>query len=164
MINLNGINGTNGNHGPEVRIIKRYQNRKLYDTLQSRYITLDELAKIIRLGIDIKVLDNKSHSDITYQTMLQLIFEMERKAEGMENVTQTMRVIRFADGLLSSYLTWLESSLDITAHEKELRPRIHRPTWSEQQPANEAENTAVNAQMNQTPNQTLEQQGSANSL
>ena len=52
----------------DVRIIKRYQNRKLYDTHQSCYVTLEEIAQIIREGNEIKVIDNKTKNDITTQT------------------------------------------------------------------------------------------------
>ena len=49
----------------EVKVIKRYQNRKLYDTNQSCYVTLDEIAQMIRNGDDLQVIDNKTKADIT---------------------------------------------------------------------------------------------------
>ena len=52
----------------DVRTIKRYQNRKLYDTFQSCYVTLEEIAQIIREGNEIQVIDNKTKNDITYMT------------------------------------------------------------------------------------------------
>ena len=61
----------------EVRIIKRYQNRKLYDTHQSCYVTLEEIAQIIREGHEIQVIDNKTKNDITYMTQIQLLFHQE---------------------------------------------------------------------------------------
>ena len=48
----------------KTKIIKRYQNRKLYDTQQSCYVTLDDIAKMIRLNEDVVVIDNKSKIDI----------------------------------------------------------------------------------------------------
>ena len=64
----------------EVRTIKRYQNRKLYDTFQSCYVTLEEIAQIIREGHEIQVIDNKTKKDITYMTQIQLLFDQERKS------------------------------------------------------------------------------------
>lgn len=113
------------------RLVKRYQNRKLYDTELSRYVTLDEIAQIIRSGINIKVMDNKSGIDITYHTLIQLLFEIEKKADSPENVAMMNRVIRAEDGLISSYLKKLETKVLIGHHQAEERPRIHRPTWSE---------------------------------
>ena len=62
------------------RIIKRYSNRKLYDTEHSRYVTLDELGTMIRSGDDIQVIDNNSKDDLTALTLTQIIFEQEKKA------------------------------------------------------------------------------------
>ena len=65
----------------EIKTIKRYQNRKLYDTHESSYVTLDEIAKMIKNGEDIRVIDNKTKNDITSATLTQLLYESERKAE-----------------------------------------------------------------------------------
>lgn len=54
----------------DVRLIKRYGNRKLYDTFSHRYITLDELAQIIKEGFNIKVITSKDSSDITRATII----------------------------------------------------------------------------------------------
>ena len=64
------------------KIIKRYQNRKLYDTQQSCYVTLDDIAKMIRSSEDVMVIDNKTKNDITAATLTQIIFEAEKKASG----------------------------------------------------------------------------------
>jgi polyhydroxyalkanoate synthesis repressor PhaR len=61
------------------RVIKRYANRKLYDTLDSRYVTLDQLAELVRAGDDLSVLDNTSKEDLTAVTLAQIIFEEERR-------------------------------------------------------------------------------------
>ena len=57
------------------KIIKRYSNRKLYDTEQSTYITLDEIQEMVKSGDDIRIIDNKSKEDITNVTLAQIIFE-----------------------------------------------------------------------------------------
>jgi len=62
------------------RTIKRYANRKLYDTRDSRYVTLDHIAAMVRAGDDVKVVDNTTRSDLTTATLAQIIFEEEKKA------------------------------------------------------------------------------------
>jgi polyhydroxyalkanoate synthesis repressor PhaR len=64
---------------PETRIIKRYANRKLYDTEHSRYVTLDQISEMIRAGDDVKIVDNKTKEDLTTVTLAQIIFEEEKK-------------------------------------------------------------------------------------
>ena len=61
------------------RIIKRYGNRKLYDTRESRYITLDEIAGYVRGGEDVTVIENESGTDLTAVAFAQIILEEERR-------------------------------------------------------------------------------------
>ena len=63
----------------ETRVIKRYANRKLYDTQRSRYVTLEQIADMIRSGEDVKIVDNNSKEDLTSVTLAQIIFEEEKK-------------------------------------------------------------------------------------
>lgn len=97
----------------DVRIIKRYQNRKLYDTFQSCYVTLEEIAQIIREGHEIQVIDNKSKNDITYMTQIQLLFDQERKALRPNDTELLKRVIRSEEGTLTGYIRSLEAKLGI---------------------------------------------------
>ena len=90
------------------RIIKRYQNRKLYDTHQSCYVTLEEIAQIIREGHEIQVIDNKTKNDITYMTQIQLLFDQERKSTKATNVDLLKRVIRGQEGTFTGYIKSLE--------------------------------------------------------
>ena len=64
----------------EPKVIKRYTNRKLYDTVESRYVTLQEIAAMIRSGAEIKVIDNRTREDLTSITLAQIIFEQEKKS------------------------------------------------------------------------------------
>jgi len=98
----------------DVRIIKRYQNRKLYDTFQSCYVTLEEIAQIIREGNEIQVIDNKSKNDITYMTQIQLLFDQERKSTKQGNTELLKRVIRSEEGTLTGYIGNLEGKLNLT--------------------------------------------------
>lgn len=61
------------------RVIKRYSNRKLYDTQSSQYVTLEQIAQMIRAGEEVKVLDNSSKDDLTSVTLAQIIFEEEKR-------------------------------------------------------------------------------------
>ncbi|HKE15526.1 MAG TPA: polyhydroxyalkanoate synthesis regulator DNA-binding domain-containing protein [Kofleriaceae bacterium] len=79
----------------ETRVIKRYANRKLYDTQHSRYVTLDQIADMIRGGDDVKIVDNKSKEDLTSVTLAQIIFEEEKRQksflplQAMRNIIQS---------------------------------------------------------------------------
>jgi polyhydroxyalkanoate synthesis repressor PhaR len=69
--------------GREPKVIKRYTNRKLYDTVESRYVTLDEIAEMIKAGAEVKIIDNRSKEDLTSVTLAQIIFEEEKKTSKM---------------------------------------------------------------------------------
>jgi len=88
----------------EIKIIKRYQNRKLYDTHESSYVTLDEIAKMIKGGEDLRVIDNKTKNDITAVTLTQLLYESERKAKTQPSVELLKEIIRHGDGSFSGYI------------------------------------------------------------
>ena len=85
---------------PETRIIKRYANRKLYDTEHSRYVTLDQISEMIRNGDDVKIVDNKTKEDLTTVTLAQIIFEEEKKQRSflplnaMRNIIQAQRRVQ----------------------------------------------------------------------
>ena len=64
------------------RLIKRYESRKLYDTEESRYVSLDELAEWIRTGKDVKVIDNGTGADVTAQMLTQIILDEGRRGTG----------------------------------------------------------------------------------
>lgn len=88
----------------EVKIIKRYQNRKLYDTHESSYVTLDEIAKMIKAGEDLRVIDNKTKNDITSSTLTQLLYESEKKSKNQPSVDLLKEIIRHGDGSFSGYI------------------------------------------------------------
>jgi polyhydroxyalkanoate synthesis repressor PhaR len=79
----------------EPRVIKRYSNRKLYDTKSSRYVTLDQIADLVREGEDVRIVDNNSKEDLTSITLAQIIFEEEKKQKSflplgaMRNIIQS---------------------------------------------------------------------------
>ena len=91
----------------KTKIIKRYQNRKLYDTQQSCYVTLDDIAKMIRVDEDVMVIDNKTKNDITAATLTQIIFEAEKKASQYAPLFTLREIIQNGNGSISSYLAKL---------------------------------------------------------
>lgn len=107
----------------EIKIIKRYQNRKLYDTHESSYVTLDEIAKMIRSGDELRVIDNKTKNDITAATLTQLLFETEKKAKGMAPVDMLRNIIRQGDGSLSGFI-----QSKMTGSEDEAVTNVDQPT------------------------------------
>ncbi|KAB2962983.1 MAG: hypothetical protein F9K16_07720 [Thermoanaerobaculia bacterium] len=66
-----------------VRLIKRYESRKMYDTEESRYVSLDELAAWIREGQEVKVVDNANGADVTAQTLTQVILDEGRRGTAL---------------------------------------------------------------------------------
>jgi len=66
---------------PATRIIKRYSNRKLYDTEQSRYITLHEISNLVQGGVDVKIIDNSTQEDLTGVTLAQILLDAEKRNE-----------------------------------------------------------------------------------
>ncbi len=65
---------------PNRRVIKRYSNRKLYDTRESRYVTLLQIAEFVRAGQEVQIIDNNSKEDLTEITLAQIIFEEQKNA------------------------------------------------------------------------------------
>src|SRR5512140_1398609 len=69
--------------GREPKVIKRYANRKLYDTVESRYVTLEEIAEMVKAGAEVRIVDNRTKEDLTSVTLAQIIFEEEKKTSKM---------------------------------------------------------------------------------
>lgn len=68
-----------------IRLIKRYESRKLYDTEESRYVSLEEMAEWIRTGQEIRVVDNATGAEVTAQTLTQLILEEGRRGVALSS-------------------------------------------------------------------------------
>ena len=89
----------------EARVIKRYANRKLYDTQHSRYVTLDQIAEMIRTGDDVKIVDNKSKEDLTSITLAQIIFEEEKKQKSFLPLQAMRNIIQSGGESISQLVT-----------------------------------------------------------
>lgn len=88
----------------KAKVIKRYQNRKLYDTDASCYVTLDEIAEMIQQGEDVTVVDNRNQKDITAATLTQIIFEKQKRSETPVPISTLRHIIQHGDGSFSSFL------------------------------------------------------------
>jgi len=96
----------------QTRIIKRYSNRKLYDTQGSCYVTLHELAQIIKEGSDVEVIEKKTNTEITYKTLMQVLHEKEKKAGAEGDTAFLNKIIRSKEGTFTGYIKELEGTTD----------------------------------------------------
>lgn len=85
------------------KIIKRYGNRKLYDTEQSSYVVLNDIAKMIRNNEEVRVIDNETKDDITNSTLTQIIFSAEKKSPYSTPLNILKDIIMKGDGSLSNF-------------------------------------------------------------
>jgi polyhydroxyalkanoate synthesis repressor PhaR len=84
-------------------LVKKYGNRRLYDTERSRYVRLDEIAERIRAGADVQVVDAKTGADLTAPTLAQIIFE-DRNAARLLPVPLLLQLVRMGDEPLADFL------------------------------------------------------------
>lgn len=116
-------------HGNEPTVIKKYANRRLYDTGRSSYVTLDDLCEMIKDGYDFVVYDAKSGDDITRSVLTQIIAEKE--TTGGENMLPTgflRNLIGFYGGDIQPVVpNYLESTLDLFVKNQErVREQINK--------------------------------------
>jgi polyhydroxyalkanoate synthesis repressor PhaR len=87
---------------PDAVLIKRYANRKLYNTATSRYITLKGIAELIEAGEQVRVIDNESGEDITSVTLSQILVDTERSSRRVPGTVLTDLIARSGDALYSA--------------------------------------------------------------
>jgi polyhydroxyalkanoate synthesis repressor PhaR len=98
----------------EPRTIKKYPNRRLYDTVESRYITLADIRRLVIERIDLVVIDKKSQADITRTILLQVIAEQEHVGDPLMSRDFLLQVIRsYGAGIRSVMGNYLEQSLKL---------------------------------------------------
>lgn len=103
----------------DVRIIKKYPNRRLYDTEISRYITLEEVRQLVMQGVKFRVQDKNTHEDITRSILLQVIAEQEETGNPIFTSELLARIIRFyGDPMQSTISRYLELSLQLFAQKQ----------------------------------------------
>ena len=95
-----------------VRLIKRYGSRKLYDTEESRYVSLEEIGDFVRRGQEVRVLDNKSSEDVTAQTLAQVILEDSRSGASAPPSEVLHELIRRGGSLVSTGVEQLQQGVE----------------------------------------------------
>jgi len=104
----------------ETVVIKKYANRRLYNTATSAYVTLEDLARMVRDGVEFVVYDAKTNDDLTRQILTQIIFEEESRGEALLPVQFLRQLIGFYGGQMQGVLpSYLEMSLDAFARQQE---------------------------------------------
>ncbi|RMF51040.1 MAG: pesticidal protein Cry15Aa [Anaerolineae bacterium] len=107
-------------------VIKRYPNRKLYNTETKQYITLNEIADLIRAGQDIQVLDHESGQDLTTLILSQIVLEQEKKHSGFLPRSILSELVRAGGSRMSKLQHALASTLDWWGEfDRELRRRFN---------------------------------------
>ena len=112
----------------EPRVIKKYPNRRLYDTVESRYITLADIRRLVVERVDFVVIDKKTQSDITRTILLQVIAEQEHTSDPVLSRDFLSQVIRSYGGQLQGVVgSYLEQSLRLfNAQQREVRERVRQ--------------------------------------
>ena len=103
------------------RIIKKYPNRRLYDTGVSRYVTIEDIRLLVRSGEKFRVVDAKTEEDITRNLLLQVILEQEDKGQPIFTTEILEQLIRtYGDAMQGFMTTYLKQSLDIFLEQQRL--------------------------------------------
>jgi polyhydroxyalkanoate synthesis repressor PhaR len=105
----------------EVRTIKKYPNRRLYDTELSRYITLSDVRELVLKGVDFRVVAANSDEDLTRSILLQIIIEQESGGEPLFTTEVLSKMIRFyGDTVQGAFTSYLEKSLALFMEQQKL--------------------------------------------
>ena len=114
--------------GDQPTVIKKYANRRLYHTGTSTYVTLEDLARMVKDGEDFTVTDAKTGEDITRAVLGQIIFEQEGRGQHLLPIAFLRQLIRFyGDSMQSVLPSYLESSLSaFTRNQEQLREQMAR--------------------------------------
>ena len=95
-------------------IVKRYQNRKLYDTQNSTYVTLEDIGVMVHKGEDVRVIDNKTKEDLTSITLTQIIFEEEKRKKSLLPLNALKNIIRGGGDALKEFIAKTSGSVQNT--------------------------------------------------
>ncbi|MEZ4637708.1 MAG: polyhydroxyalkanoate synthesis regulator DNA-binding domain-containing protein [Caldilineaceae bacterium] len=96
-------------------LIKRYPNRKLYDTEAKQYVTLEQIAELIRAGQDVQVIDHESGEDLTSLTLSQVILDLEKRQSGFLPSSLMTSLIRSGGETVESVLRLVQGSIPLGA-------------------------------------------------
>jgi polyhydroxyalkanoate synthesis repressor PhaR len=128
--NGNQATGEGASETPQVApvVIKKYANRRLYNTSTSSYVTLDSLSEMVREGTDFIVQDAKTGDDITRSVLTQIIFEQESRGQNLLPVQFLRRLIRVYGDSMQGYLPpYLEMSMEsFSKGQEQMREHMSR--------------------------------------
>lgn len=106
-------------------LIKRYPNRKLYDTEAKQYVTLEEIANMVRAGSEIQVIDHVTNEDLTALTMTQIIFELEKSQSGFFPRNLLSGLVRTGGNKITHLQRNVAQTLGLTAFvDEEIKRRL----------------------------------------
>lgn len=109
-----------GPAGDERVVIKKYANRRLYNTASSSYVTLEHLSEMVKKGVDFVVYDAKTNEDITRTVLTQIIFEEEGRGQNLLPIQFLRQLIGFYGNSMQAFLpSYLEMSLGAFAQQQE---------------------------------------------
>jgi polyhydroxyalkanoate synthesis repressor PhaR len=108
----------------KARVIKRYQNRKLYDTQNSCYVTLDDISNLIKEGEDVAVIDNKNQEDLTAVTLTQIILEEEKKKKHLLPLSALKNIIQTGGEQIAHFLQKSIQSVSAISNVKDEAERV----------------------------------------
>lgn len=112
------------------RLIKKYPNRRLYDTEESRYITLAEVKDLVMNAVAFKVVDSQNEADITRSILLQIIMEQEAGGSPLFTAAMLERFIRFyGDTAQAAFTTFLDQSLDLFVKQQRMFTEQMQGVW-----------------------------------
>lgn len=94
------------------KVIKRYENRKMYDTSQGSYVSLDDIKEMVRSGDTIKVVDNTNDEDITVQTLTQIVLEESKNGRNPFSSNMLHNVIRWSNNMFDEGFEQVKHRLD----------------------------------------------------
>jgi polyhydroxyalkanoate synthesis repressor PhaR len=95
-----------------IRLIKRYESRKLYDTEESRYVSLEEIAGWVRQGQEVKVVDNATGSDVTSQTLTQIILDEGRRGTSFLPSELLHDLVRIGEKAMHTGIEQVQAGVD----------------------------------------------------
>lgn len=102
------------------RIIKKYPNRRLYDTTRSKYITVSDVRSMVLSGVRFKVIDSNTKENITRQVLMQIIIEEEAAGKPLFSADMLSQLIRFYGGTMQGMFSrYLEESFKIFSHQQQ---------------------------------------------
>jgi len=95
----------------DIRLIKKYPNRRVYDTSTSQYIKVDDIRQMVIDGVDFKVIDTQSKDDITRSILLQIIFDQESEMNPLFSADNLKNFIRYSELKTDVFSPFLNQSL-----------------------------------------------------